>query len=93
VEARIAEALGIAPAGLAVEIANSLRAAMLPTMIPNHLELDALVAATRGDKKNRGGSVRYALPCRIGAMSRGDGTWVTPVDDSVVLSALAGGAE
>ena len=93
VESRIAEALGVAPSGLAAEIANTLRAAMLPTAVPSGLAAAALVAGTRGDKKNRGGNVRYALPCGLGAMSRGDGSWVTPVEDSVVLAALTGGAD
>jgi 3-dehydroquinate synthase len=88
VEARIAEELGIASAGLADGIASCLRAANLPTAVPAGIPATTLVAATKGDKKNRGGAVRYALPCRIGAMSRGDGLWSRAVSDAVVLTVL-----
>ena len=88
VEARIAELLGIAPAGLAGTISAALAQAGLPNAVPAVLEASVLVAATQGDKKNRGGSVRYALPSKVGSMWRGDGSWSTAVVDDVALSAL-----
>ena len=41
---------------------------------------------TRSDKKARGGSVRYALPARIGRMDRASG-WSRPIPYRVVLQA------
>ena len=88
VEARIAELLGIAPAGLASTISGALGMAGLPVSVPAGLDAAALVAGTQGDKKNRGGSVRYALPSGVGTMWRGDGSWSTVVVDDVAHSAL-----
>ncbi|MES2524460.1 MAG: 3-dehydroquinate synthase [Gemmatimonadota bacterium] len=89
VEARIAEALMIADGGLAATIADALHAAGLPSTVPPGLQVSDIVAATRGDKKGRGGAVRYALPTGLGAMTRGDGTWSVPVDDAAVIAALS----
>jgi 3-dehydroquinate synthase len=88
VEARIAALLGIASAELALSIADALLQAGLPVSVPTGLDPDILVTGTRGDKKNRGGSVRYALPSKVGTMWRGDGNWSTVVVDDVAHSAL-----
>jgi 3-dehydroquinate synthase len=88
VEARIAERLGIAEEGTASLIESALAKAGLPISIPDGLDPMELVAGTHGDKKNRGGSVRYALPSKVGTMWRGDGSWSTVVVDDVAHSAL-----
>lgn len=88
VEARIAEALGVAAPGLAAEIEDLLRSARLPTEVPERLGLESLLAGTRLDKKARAGGVRYALPRRIGEMEPGDGSWSVEVPDAVVMAAL-----
>ncbi len=89
VEARIAEALGIATPDTADRLARALRSAELPTACPAHLAPEAVLNATRLDKKARAGAVRYALPTQIGAMAAGDGSWSIPVDDDLVREALA----
>jgi 3-dehydroquinate synthase len=88
-EARIAERLGVAEPGTASRIADLVRRAGLPTDRPRDLSVDAIVDATRLDKKARGGRVEYALPSRIGAMAGGDSAWALPVDDQLVHEVLA----
>ncbi len=71
VEARLAEELGLAEAGLAERLAAALRGLGLPTQIPADLEPGAILRAMGADKKRAGGSVRFALPLRIGAARTG----------------------
>jgi 3-dehydroquinate synthase len=87
-EAMIAERLGIAAPGTAKAIKNAVRVAGLPDAMPHGLDKDAILAATRGDKKTRRGSVEYALPTRVGAMAGATTGWAIPVDDDEVLAAL-----
>ena len=47
-----------------------------------------IFAATRSDKKARGGLVEYALPQRVGAMACADRGWSCPVSDTLVLEVL-----
>ena len=89
VEARLAERLSIASDGLSVAIVDALARARLPSTIPAGIDPNALLAATKGDKKNRAGSVRYSLPRTIGEMESADGRWSVPVDDDDVLSVLS----
>jgi shikimate kinase/3-dehydroquinate synthase len=67
VEARLAEQQGIAEAGLAGRIDACLRGLGLPTTIPGWIDGEVFLRALKVDKKNAGGSVRFALPERIGA--------------------------
>jgi 3-dehydroquinate synthase len=87
-EARLATALGLADATLAPTIIDGLRAVGLPVALPAGMALDAVLAATRSDKKARAGAVEYALPSRIGAMAGGDRGWGIPAPDAAVLDAL-----
>ena len=89
VEARVAEQLGLAEQSTADRLVQALRAAGLPVRRPDHLAPDALLAATRLDKKARGGAVRYALPAGIGVMATVDGQWSLPVPDALVREVLA----
>ncbi len=90
VETRLAERLGVAESGLGDVVADAVRRAGLPDGPPASVSDSALLEATRTDKKARAGHVRYALPERLGRMSRGpDGGWSTPVPDVDVLAALA----
>jgi hypothetical protein len=52
------------------------------------MDRSAILAATRGDKKARRGSVEYALPSRIGAMAGEGSGWSIPVADNEVLAVL-----
>ncbi len=92
IETRLAERLGVAEPGLGDVVADAVRRAGLPSGPPSGVSGEALVAATRTDKKTRGGQVRYALPERLGRMSPGpDRLWSTPVDDAEVLRVLEEG--
>ena len=71
VEARLAETLGIAEAGLADKIAATLVTLGLPVAIPNGIRPSALVAAIQTDKKKSKGVVKFALPVKIGEMRVG----------------------
>lgn len=82
-EARLGEQLGVTAAGMAARLEALLTAAGLPTR--TDLPAADLVARTRTDKKNAGGRVRYALPSDFGLFK----SWVTPVDDSDVLTVLS----
>jgi 3-dehydroquinate synthase len=88
VEARIAARLGLADAGLAGTIAALLRAAGLPTSVPESMTAAAVLAATRSDKKARAGSVEYALPATLGGMAGADRGYAIPVADSVIAGAI-----
>jgi 3-dehydroquinate synthase len=71
VEARLAhEATGFPPRQLA-RLTALLEALELPVRPPPDIDFDLVVAASRHDKKARGGRTRYALPRRIGRMSPG----------------------
>jgi 3-dehydroquinate synthase len=87
-EATIAERLGLATPGTAARISRAVRAAGLPDGTPTGMDRDAILAATRGDKKARRGSVEYALPARVGAMAGQSTGWSLPVADAEVLAAL-----
>lgn len=87
-EARLAEALGIAQPGLATAVQAAVQLAGLPHQIPAGLEPNAILGATKGDKKNRSGTVRYALPTEIGVMDPADGRWSVAIPDTSVLEIL-----
>lgn len=87
-EGRLAVRIGVAEPAVATTIELAVAAAGLPVRIPEGLEPGLIVRETHGDKKSRGGSVRYALPRAIGAMHDGHGKWSVGVDDSSVESVL-----
>jgi 3-dehydroquinate synthase len=88
-EARIAERLGVASHGTAGAIEHILARAQLPISRPATLGADAVLTATRLDKKSRAGAVEYALPVRIGAMAAAGDSWAVRVDDALVREVLA----
>jgi len=89
-EALLAEASGVAESGLAAGVRRALEAFDLPVTIPDDLVIDDLIETMRGDKKSREGTVRFALPSRIGAMHRrADGAWTVDVGEDNILQALA----
>lgn len=88
-ECAIAERLvGLDPA-VRQRLTVLLRTLGLPTTLPAWLHDDALLAATRTDKKNRAGVVRCALPRALGAMHEGEGRWTLPVDEGLLREGLA----
>jgi 3-dehydroquinate synthase len=87
-ESDLAERAGIAERGTLQRVREAVAAAGLPTRRPPAHDAARLLAATRIDKKARGGVVEYALPARIGAMACGDRGWSCPVSDELVLEVL-----
>ena len=88
VETRIAVLSKLADPALVASIEKLLRAAGLPVTIPGAMPADAVLAATRTDKKARAGSVEYALPSKLGSMAGADRGYAIPVADSVIVQAI-----
>ena len=70
-EARLSERLRLAETGLAETIAETLHGLGLPTEIPTGLNRELIERAMQVDKKRAGGSVRFALPVRVGEVRVG----------------------
>lgn len=89
-ESVLAEALGVAEPGLAAAVKSALEAFALPVTVPEELAAGDLLDTLQGDKKARAGTVRFALPQRVGAMpQRADGAWTVEVASDAILHALA----
>ncbi len=71
VETQLAERMGIAEAGLAEKIADTLLTLGLPVAIPSGISVPDLVAAIQHDKKKAKGVVKFALPVKIGEVQVG----------------------
>jgi 3-dehydroquinate synthase len=87
-ESRVAERLGVAELGTSDRVLQAIERSGLPAARPANQTPDEILAATRGDKKARGGIVEYALPARIGAMAGADRGWGVAVSDDIVLAVL-----
>ena len=87
-EARLAESLGIAERGTAEAIHEAVERAGLPAAPPPDQDPERILAATRFDKKARGGKVEYALPQRVGEMAGAERGYGIGVEDEVVLQVL-----
>jgi 3-dehydroquinate synthase len=68
VEAKLAEAMGVAEGGTARRIAGVLERYGLPLERPVGPSTDDFVSAMSHDKKSRGGELRFALPRSVGRM-------------------------
>ena len=88
-ESALAERLGLAEAGTAARVRDAVRAAGLPHARPSSMTVEAILDASRGDKKARAGRVEYALPARIGAMAGADQGWAIAVSDAAARETLA----
>jgi 3-dehydroquinate synthase len=78
-ECALAEALGVAPAGVGAQVSGLLARLGLPVRLGESLDLERIVGAMESDKKNRSGRVRFALPSRLGDMdARGGWTQEAP---------------
>ena len=86
-EADLAERINVAEVGTAAAIREALRAIGLPMTMPS-VDREAVLLATKSDKKARVGRVEYSLPTRIGSMAGQATGWSTPVDDSDVQVVL-----
>lgn len=92
-ESELAERAGIAERGTSARVRDAIAAAALPTRQPAALGPSAILAATRADKKARGGVVEYALPRRIGEMACAERGWGCPLSDELVLELLGQGED
>jgi 3-dehydroquinate synthase len=87
-ESEIAERIGVAEAGTAMRVRAALTAGGLPVVVPLGIDPVEILAATRSDKKARGGRVEYALPVAIGSMAGAECGWGLAVADDIVLGVL-----
>ena len=60
----------------------------MPLVPPAGMTPEAIVAATRTDKKAREGRVEYSLIERIGTAAPAGGRWSVAVEDGIVKAAL-----
>ncbi len=89
VEARLAETLGVAAAGLARQVSGLLGCFGLPLALPDSIAIDALLESMLSDKKVRRGAVRCALPKEFGSMAQSaDGDWTVEVDINMMRAVL-----
>jgi 3-dehydroquinate synthase len=86
-EARLGESLGVTAKGTAERITGLLERLRLPVERPDGASADQLIEVMRGDKKVRGGEIRFAVPKEIGVMHQKDG-WTMPVDERRVRDLL-----
>jgi 3-dehydroquinate synthase len=86
-ECALAEALGVAPAGLGARVAALLIALGLPVRLARPVAADPVVAAMSSDKKNRAARVRFALPRDLGLMDEAEG-WTRPAPEPAIREAL-----
>ena len=87
-ESALAEQIGVAKPGTCDAIRDALNGIGLPSTFPA-LDRDAVLAATKSDKKAKAGRVEYALPAKIGAMAGEATGWSIPVDDAAVAEVLS----
>ena len=88
-EARLAEAAGVAEPGTADAVIGALRAFSLPTTLPDSFESEAVITAMGSDKKARAGKTRFALPSRIGRMAGEETGWTVAVSNAQLREVLA----
>jgi 3-dehydroquinate synthase len=86
-ECALAEALGLAPAGLGGRVATLLDRLGLPVRLAEPIAADRLVQAMGSDKKNRRARVRFALPRALGTMDEGEG-WTREAPEAAIRRAL-----
>jgi 3-dehydroquinate synthetase len=88
VEAAAGEVAGVTLHGTEAELSRSLGAAGLPTEMPPSVGADAVLNATRTDKKRRANEQRYTLLARLGEIARQGDQWTTVLPDDLVREAL-----
>jgi 3-dehydroquinate synthase len=86
-ECTLAEAMGLAPSGLAGRVSGLLSRLGLPVRLAQPLDPERIAAAMTSDKKNRSARVRFALPSRLGGM-HGAGGWTQEAPEQPLHQAL-----
>jgi 3-dehydroquinate synthase len=81
-EARLAEAMGLAEAGISQQIAFHLQKSGLPTRSVN-LKPETIRAAMKADKKKAAGKLKFTLPKRIGEV-----VWGIEADEKLLMTVL-----
>ena len=71
IESQLAEAIGLAEAGITEIIRSALHGLGLPIAMPTGIEVRDLIQVMGYDKKKSGGKIRFALPKRIGEVVHG----------------------
>ncbi len=87
-ESALAEALGLAEAGLRLRVERLLHRLGLPSRLQRRVAVTQVIAAMSSDKKNRDSRIRFALPSALGSMAS-EGGWTQNVDEPAIRSALA----
>jgi 3-dehydroquinate synthase len=88
-EAELGEEIGVSEAGTASQVRGALETFGLPTTAPANVDQERMLEAMRQDKKARGGTVRFALPTRLGEMARGEaGGWTIEAPERAVSAIL-----
>jgi 3-dehydroquinate synthase len=88
-EARLGESVGVTMPGVADQVRRGLEAFELPLAPGSEPDPDGLLEVMRRDKKNRSGTVRFALPQRLGEMARGPaGEWTVSASEDAVREIL-----
>jgi 3-dehydroquinate synthase len=89
VEARLAEAMGVAERGTAARIAGTVERHGLPVAIPEGASAESLIDAMRHDKKARSGALRFAVPSRVGELGpNAGGDWTVAPSDALLRQLL-----
>jgi 3-dehydroquinate synthase len=86
-ECWVAEAIGVAPSGLAGRVAALLDRLGLPVRLAQPLDIDRVIAGMASDKKNRSARVRFALPNRLGGVDA-EGGWTREAPEPELRRAL-----
>ncbi|MEJ2217497.1 MAG: 3-dehydroquinate synthase [Gemmatimonadota bacterium] len=91
-EAELGERIGVTAPGTARRLAAVVRTFDLPADPPPNVDPDAVLSATRLDKKARAGQARYTLLAKPGVVARSADDWTHAVDDARVRLVLGGGS-
>ncbi|MEW5918779.1 MAG: 3-dehydroquinate synthase family protein, partial [Gemmatimonadota bacterium] len=87
-ESALGERVGVTKEGTRRAIRDALARAGLPITLPDSLDPDAILAATRSDKKARDGHVEYSLVAALGTIDEAGGRFSRRVPDADVLAVL-----
>jgi len=86
-EARLGENLSVTREGTSAELLRMVSLLGLPTHLPPNLDPEAILEATRADKKGRAGRPRYVLLSQPGKIAANE-DWAREVPDEAVMEVL-----
>lgn len=89
-EAALAEQAGIAEAGFRAIVAEAVRRAGLPAVLPPVMSAGTVLPWMTLDKKARRGTPEFALPRRIGEMDEAGGRWSRAIEEAAIRAVLDG---